>query len=128
MNTEKMITQVRNIIANNTSLALTDVYSPSLPLEKENICAVTLLSGNTIDNLCNMDYYNLTMRVLIRGSQNDTTTRKLVDDIFNSLHRQQDVSFTGGKIIFIKCDAPTFVGKDENQRILYNITFNLKGE
>lgn len=43
MNTEKIITKIRNIIADYTNLALTDVYTPELPQDKENVCAVTLL-------------------------------------------------------------------------------------
>lgn len=129
MNTEAIITKVRNIIADNTSLALTDVYSPELPQEKENICAVTLLGGIPEYNLCGLQMFTLTLRVLVRGTTNDTTTRKLADDIFNALNLQHDITVGSNKIIqILATTTPVFVGKDEELRNLYNITFSLKGE
>jgi len=129
MNTEGFITKIRNIIADYTDLALTDVYSPALPLEKENICCVTLLTGTPLNSLCSNIYNDMVFRILVRGTSNDTTTRTLTDDIYNSLNMKQSISFTGGNIINIFATSiPTYVGKDENGRILYNITFNSKVE
>lgn len=129
LNIEQFITKIRNIIADGTSFALTDVFSPALPQEKEDICCVTLLGGNTNNNLCENMYNDLTFRVLIRGTANDTTTRALADEVFNALHMQNSISLTNGNIINIFASGtPVFVGKDENERILYNITFNSKVE
>ena len=124
MNTEGLITKIRNIIADNTSLALTDVYSPELPQEKENICAVTLIGGNPKYNLCGSSHLEQTFRVLIRGTINDTTTRALADEIYSALDLQRDIVFGSNKIVqILAITTPIYVGKDENQRILYNITF-----
>ena len=126
LKTKEFITKIRNIIANGTSLALTDVYSPELPSEKTGICAVTLLAGNNTYNLCDNSYFDLTLRVIIRGTSNDTTTRDLVDDIYNALNMQSNVSFTGGKIVQILADTtPVYVGKDENNNNVYNITYRI---
>jgi hypothetical protein len=131
LDTEGFITKIRNIIADNTTLALTDVYTPELPSEKTNICAVTLLTGNNRYNLCGNEYFDLTFRVIIRGTINDTTTRALVDDIYNSLNMQGNVSFNTSTIVQILAETtPIYVGKDENNNNVYNITFRsvLKGE
>jgi hypothetical protein len=129
--TEKFITKIRNIIADGTSLALTDCFTPALPQEGSPVCAITLLGGIPTNNLCEVEYYTYTFRTLVRGTENDTTTRALVDDIFDALHMAKDISITGGKIINIIANTtPIYVGKDENQRILYNMTFSsiVKGE
>ena len=110
LDSEGFITKIRNLIADNTELALTDVFSPELPQEKENIVAVTLLTGFTDYNLCGQDYWYPTFRTLVRGSKNDTTTRALCDEI----------------VQILAVTTPIYVGKDENQRNLYNITFQAK--
>lgn len=124
MNTEGFITTIRGLIADNTSLALTDVYSPELPQEGDNECAVTLVGGTQKYNLCGNSHIEQTFRVLIRGTINDTTTRALADDVYNSLDLQRDITFDSNKIVqILAITTPIYVGKDENQRILYNITF-----
>lgn len=126
MNIEGLITKIRNIIADNTSLALTDVYSPELPQEKENICAVTLIGGNPKYNLCGSSHLEQTFRVLIRGTINDTTTRALADEIYSALDLQKNITFNSNTIVqILAITTPIYVGKDENQRILYNITFKM---
>lgn len=128
MNTEAIITKIRNIIADNTNLALTDVYTPDLPQEKEMVCAVTLLGGLPEFDLCGMHSYDLTFRIIIRGTTNDTSTRAMADSIFNALNLKSDISIGNSKIIqILATTTPVFVGKDEELRNLYNITFNLKG-
>lgn len=127
LDTEGFITKVRNIVADNTSLALTDVYSPELPQEKDNIVAVTLLSGTQDYNLCGNGYFYPIFRTLVRGSVNDTTTRALCDDVYNSLNLQSNISFNSSTITQILATTiPTYVGKDESLRNLYNITFQAK--
>ena len=128
MNTEKIITKIRNIIADYTNLALTDVYTPELPQDKENVCAVTLLGGNPNFNLCGMQDFSITFRVLIKGTTNDTSTRALSDSIFNALNLKSNIESNGATIIqILATNIPTFVGKDEELRNLYNVIFNLKG-
>lgn len=125
MNTEKLITGLRNYLINNTSL--TKCFSPALPQEDVNIACITLLGGTTTNNLCNqVEYTDLSLRVLIRGTENDLATRQLVDEIFSKLHLIKDLSYTGGTIINSVANLPIYVGKDDNQRILYNITLNVK--
>jgi hypothetical protein len=125
MNTEKLITALRTHLKTNT--ALIECYSPALPQLGEDIACISLLGGNITNNLCNLiEYSDLQLRVLIRAKNNDTEARKLTDDVFNALHLLKDLSFTGGSIINCIANAPIYVGKDENQRILYNITFNIK--
>jgi len=124
MNIEGFITTIRNLIADNTSLALTSVYSPELPQEKDNICAVTPIGGNPKYNLCGSSHIKQTFRTLIRGTINDTTTRALADEIYSALDLQRDIVFGSNKIVqILAITTPIYVGKDENQRILYNITF-----
>jgi hypothetical protein len=125
MDSEGLITKLRNIIADNTSLASTNVFSPELPQTGNNICCVTLLGGNPTFDLTGASTYTQTFRTLVRGTQNDTTTRALADEIYNALNLTQGVVFNSSKIIIILANTtPIYVGKDENQRILYNITFN----
>lgn len=121
LDTKGFITAIRNLIANGTSLALTDVYSPELPSEKTNIVAVTLLTGSNIYNMCGTNNYDLVFRTIIRGDNNDSTTRGLVDDIYNSLNLKQDST---NKIVQITATStPIFVGKDQNNNNVYNVTY-----
>lgn len=129
MNTEKLITSIRGIISTGASISTLKVFSPDLDLDTTNACAISTIAGDTTNNMSNeMHYYDLTMRCLIRGNESDTETRALADKIFNALHLQREVSFTGGKILHIVCQAPIFVYKDENGNNIYNITFSVKGE
>lgn len=131
LDTEGFITKIRNIIADGTTLALTDVYTPELPSEKTNICAVTMLAGRNMYNLCGNDVFDITFRVITRGTNNDTNTRDLVDDIYNALNLQSNVSFNSSKIIQILAETtPVYVGKDENNNNVYNITYRaiVRGE
>lgn len=122
LNTELLMTTLRLHIEKNTSLE--KVYSPDLPQEKTNIACVTMLGGTPNNNLCKMSDYDVTFRVLIRGTNNDTNTRALADEVFNLLHMAQDIEVGDNKITFILATTtPIYVGKDENQNNLYNITF-----
>ena len=126
LDTEGFITKIRNLIADNTDLALTDIYSPELPQEKENIVAVTLLTGFTDYNLCGQDYWYQTFRTLVRGSKNDNTTRALCDDVFNALQLKKTTYDNYEIVQILAVTTPIYVGKDNNQRNLYNITFQAK--
>jgi hypothetical protein len=122
LNANGFIDAIRAVLLETS---LTKVYSPSLPQEGEDIACISLLGGASSNNLCNsVDYHNITFRVLIRGTNNDTTAVSLSDTIYNKLHLLKEKSFTGGKIInCVATSLPVFVGKDENMRNLYNITF-----
>jgi len=126
MNTKGLITKLRNIISTGTNLALTSVVTPELPQTGDNMIAVTILGGTATDNLCEVQYYDITARVLIRGTTNDTATRELSDKVYNCLHLAKNISFDSNNIIQIIAQVPVFVGKDNELRNLYNITFRIK--
>ena len=126
MNTKGLITKLRNIISTGTNLALTSVVTPELPQTGDNMIAVTILGGTATDNLCEVQYFDITARALIRGTTNDTTTRELADKVYNCLHLAKNISFDSNNIIQIIAQVPVFVGKDNDLRNLYNITFRIK--
>ena len=126
MNTKGLITKLRNIISVGTNLALTSVVTPELPQTGDNMIAVTILGGTATDNLCEVQYYDITARALIRGTTNDTTTRELADKVFDCLHLAKNIEFDDNKIIQIIAQVPVFVGKDNELRNLYNVTFRIK--
>ena len=126
MNTKGLITKLRNIISKGTNLALTSVITPELPQTGDNMIAVTILGGTATDNLCEVQYYDITARALIRGTTNDTTTRELADKVYNCLHLANNIAFDSNNIIQIIAQAPVFVGKDNDLRNLYNVTFRIK--
>lgn len=126
MNTKGLITKLRNIISVGTNLALTSVVTPELPQTGDNMIAVTILGGTATDNLCEVQYFDITARALIRGTTNDTVTRELADKVYNCLHLAKNIEFDDNKIIQIIAQVPVFVGKDNELRSLYNITFRIK--
>ena len=126
MNTKGLITKLRNIISVGTNLALTSVVTPELPQTGDNMIAVTILGGTATDNLCEVQYFDITARALIRGTTNDTATRELADKVYNCLHLAKNISFDSNNIIQIIAQVPVFVGKDNDLRNLYNVTFRIK--
>lgn len=129
MNTKGLVTKLRNIVSAGTGVALINVVTPELSAtatDLDNNIAITLLGGTPLDNLCGVQEFNFTARALIRGTTNDTTTRELADKVFNCLHLASNISFDSNKIIQIIAQAPVFVGKDNDLRNLYNVTFRIK--
>lgn len=126
MNTKGLITKLRNIISVGTNLALTSVVTPELPQTGDNMIAITILGGTATNNLCEVQYFDITARALIRGTTNDTTTRELADKVYNCLHLAKNITFDDNKIIQIIAQVPVFVGKDNDLRNLYNVTFRIK--
>ena len=126
MNTKGLITKLRNIISTGTNLALTSVVTPELPQTGDNMIAVTILGGPPTNNLYGVEYFDITARALIRGTTNDTTTRELADKVFDCLHLAKNISFDNNNIIQIIAQVPVFVGKDNDLRNLYNVTFRIK--
>lgn len=126
LNTKGLVTKLRNIVSVGTSLPLTSVVTPDLPAIGDNFIAITILGGSALNNLCGVDNYNITGRALIRGTTNDTTTRELADKVYDCLHLASNISFDSNKIIQIIAQIPTYVGKDNDLRNLYNITFRIK--
>lgn len=125
LDTESLITKIREYLQENTSLE--KVYSPDLPHEKNNIACVTILGGIPYNNLKEFSDADITLRVLIRGNKNDAISRKLSDEVFNILHLKQNLPFGNQKVVFfVATTTPMYVGKDENDNNLYNITFRLK--
>lgn len=126
LNTKGLVTKIRGVVATGTGLTLTSVYAPELPSTGDNIVAITILGGTPLNNLCGVQEYNITGRALIRGTVNDTATRELADKVFNSLHNASNLTYDNNKIIQIIAQIPVFVGKDNDLRNLYNITFRIK--
>lgn len=126
VNTEGLVTKLRNIVSTGTGLPLTSVISPELPQTGDNMVAVTILGGTALNNLCTIEEFNITGRALIRGTINDTTTRELTDKVFDCLHLASNITFDSNKIVQIIAQVPVFVGKDNDLRNLYNITFRIK--
>ena len=126
MNTKGLITKLRNIISTNTGIALTSVVTPELPQNGDNMIAITILGGTATNNLCGAQEYDITARALIRGTTNDTATRELADKVYNCLHLAKNIEFDDNKIIQIIAQVPVFVGKDNDLRNLYNVTFRIK--
>ena len=126
MNTKGLITKLRNIISNGVGITLTSVVTPELPQTGDNMIAITILGGTATNNLCEVQYFDITARALIRGTTNDTTTRELADKVYNCLHLAKNITFDDSKIIQIIAQVPVFVGKDNDLRNLYNVTFRIK--
>ena len=129
MNTKGLITKLRSIISIGTGVSLANVMTPELKATGDNLdnnIAVTILGGTATNNLCGVQYFDITGRALIRGTINDTTTRELADKVYNCLHLAKDITFDSNKIIQIIAQVPVFVGKDNDLRNLYNITFRIK--
>lgn len=120
MNTKNMITTIREYIIANTSVV--KIYSPELPQdESEDVCAITILGGTPTNSLCGALINDYISRIIVRGSTNDTNTRELTDEIYNSINNKKIDSY-----IIQARTLPTFIGKDENMKVLYNITFSIK--
>lgn len=126
INTKGLVTKLRNIVSTGTSLALTSVVTPELPTTGDNFIAITILGGTALNNLCGVENYDITGRALIRGTTNDTATRELADKVFDCLHLASNLTFDSNKIVQIIAQVPVFVGKDNDLRNLYNITFRIK--
>lgn len=126
MNTKGLITKLRNIISTSAGITLTSVVTPELPQTGDNMIAITILGGTATNNLCEVQYFDITARALIRGTTNDTTTRELADKVYNCLHLAKNITFDDNKIIQIIAQVPVFVGKDNDLRNLYNVTFRIK--
>ena len=125
LDTELLMTTIRLYVEKNTTLD--KVYCPDLPQEKTNIACVTMLGGTPNNNLCGLSDYDISFRVLIRGTKNDTNSRALADEVFNLLHLARDIKLGENKIVqILATTTPVYVGKDENQNNIYNITFNCK--
>ena len=106
---------------------ISKIYSPDLVTEDQNIGAITFLDGEVLNNICGTISYKIQpFRVLIRGNKNDSETRSLVNKAFEKLHMLEDIELSNNLIIQVLCSPPVFVGRDENDNILYNIMCNLK--
>jgi len=122
-NSTEFVTKVRLLIEETS---ITKAYSPELPKTGTSVAAVSLMDGETTNKLnATRIYSTVRFRVLIRGTKNDdTTTRGLVDEVVNKLNMQNGLTLTSSNIEMIYVDnEPQYVGKDENERILYNVNF-----
>lgn len=125
MDTENLITLLRSEIEKLGNKC----YSPDLPQKNELCCAISLGTGTNQGAISkNILYSAIPCYLLIRGTTNDKETRKLADKIFNQLHMKENLVLDNTRIILITCETPNYAFRDENQRIHYNVNFNVKVE
>lgn len=104
-------------------------YSPDLPQKDEICCAISLGTGENQRALNKgILYSEIPCYLLIRGTSNDKDTRSLADKVFNQIDMKENIAQNNTKIILISCQTPNYAFRDENQRIYYNINFNVKVE
>lgn len=104
-------------------------YSPDLPQNDEVCCALSLDQGINQRALNqNILYSEIPCHLLIRGAFNDRDTRILADKIFNQIDMKENVTLNNTRVILILCQTPNYAFRDENQRIYYNINFDVKVE
>ena len=123
MNTDNLITLLRNEIEKLGH----NCYSPDLP-QNDELCSAISLGPGTSQRALNKNilYSEMQCYLLIRGTSNDKETRKIVDNIFNHLDMKENIALNNTKVILISCNTPNYAFRDENQRIYYNINFELK--
>lgn len=105
-----------------------ECYSPDLPQDVEKCCSVALESGNPIRSIGCTNYYEIPCYSIIRGTKNDKETRELAQKVFEALEGKLNIIKNNTKIINILCQTPNYAFRDENQRIHYNINFEIKVE
>ena len=113
---------IEKIVSLLSTTSLLGVYSPSLKENEKGIAAIQLLpsANNTINSLeNNLLYKNVSFSVVIKGSNDDSYSLGLADEVFNKLHNVLEESFTGGKIINMECSTPAFAYTTENEYIVY---------
>jgi len=127
VNIEEFITGVRTRIETISDIS---AYSPELPIADDNdddyAAAVTMLGGTVQNSLGTSRLYNnVLFRVIIRGLRNnDTDIRAMVDSVYDKLNMANGIALTSSKIVLIYADTDVqYIGKDDNERILYNINF-----
>lgn len=125
MNINDLITLLRNEIEKLGNKC----YSPDLPQNGEICSSISLGSGRNERAINqNILYSEIPCYLLIRGTQNDTETRQIADNIFNQLDMKKDITLNNTRVILISCQTPNYAFRDENQRIHYNINFNVNVE
>ena len=114
---------VDKIIELLRTTSLTEVYSPFLIEETQNIAAVQLRPGSSSKkSLGNTILYrNVEFAILVRGDESDSNSLGLAEEAYIKLSTELNDSFTGGKIIFIDLDPPMLVDRDKNKNIIYNL-------
>ena len=125
MNIASLVTLLRNEIEKTGYKC----YSPDLPQNLEEIVSISLGEG-TNERSLNKDilYSRIPFYLLVRGTSNDTETRSIADTIFKQLDHKTDLENDNLRVILISCNMPNYAFRDENQRIHYNINFNVQVE
>lgn len=102
---------------------LTEIYSPFLVEEVQNIAAVQLRPGsNSQEGLSNTVLYRtVNFSIVVRGNESDSNSLGLAEEVFDKLKNQLNVSYTGGRIIEMRINPPDLVDRDENKNIIYNL-------
>ena len=122
MKIEDLVTLLRIEIEN-----VCKCYSPDLPQNDEQGCAISIGEGNNIRSINKSILYSeIPVYVLIRGTTSDKDTRKIADSIFNQLDMKESLILNNTRIILIQCNTPNYAFRDENQRIHYNINIDVQ--
>lgn len=125
MNTSDLITLLRTEIEKVGYKC----YSPDLPQNDEMCSALSLGQGRNQRAMNqNILYSEITCYLLVRGASNDKNTRIFTDKLFNQIDMKQGLTLNNTRVILISCQTPNYAFRDENQRIYYNINFDVKVE
>ena len=125
MNTSDLITLLRTEIEKVGYKC----YSPDLPQNDEMCSALSLGQGRNQRAMNqNILYSEIPCYLLIRGTPNDKNTRIFTDKLFNQIDMKQGLTLNNTRVILISCQTPNYAFRDENQRIYYNINFDVKVE
>lgn len=125
MNTSDLITLLKTEIEKSNYKC----YSPDLP-QNDKICSAISLGTGTNQRAMgkNIIYSEIPCYLLIRGTDDDKETRLLADTIFNQLDMKENITLNNTRVILISCQTPNYAFRNENQKIHYNINFNIKVE
>ena len=114
---------VDKIIELLRTTSLTEIYSPFLVAEETSIGAVQIRPGGfSQEGLSNTVLYRgINFNVLIRGTESDSVSMGLAEEVFDKLKNVLNLSYTDGRIVHIKLDPPELVDRDENRNLVYNV-------
>ena len=75
-------------------------------------------------------YDNLTVQIIVRGTQDPRTAQSVAQNIYDTLHTFRDAAFVTDGIWVVGChgiqSGPTHIGQDENRRHEYSLNFKLR--
>ena len=98
-------------------------YSPQLPTESGDSVAIRVNGGDTTDSLCGVEEYSEVRFSIISRSDRDDNSLTIIEDVKNLLNNRTQITLTNYTIININGEVPSFVDKDENYQVYYNVDF-----